>query len=176
MASVKEISKMDIINPEDHRKYFDEIKSRLDVAPLTIAELCCLGHLVEQHLILERHQVMLFDVGDRSREHLRYQFFVLNQVLELDAIQIGPLFADRELGTLRWKIRHRTNRVNAVLALTAHDDSWSIERFPVSESRRGIMTQKEAWDTDQLCEYDLAEALVKRKVNLQSLGGWRFPE
>lgn len=165
---------MTIIHPDDHRQYFDVIKSNLDIAPLTIAELSCLQNLIEQQLAYERHQVDLFIVGNREREHLRHQFFVLCQVFELDAIQVGPLFAERHNGVLKWKLRHRNKQVKAVLALSAVDDSWGVEHFPVSDIRRGIMTPKEARDTDELCNYSIRSALVRRGIKLDSLGGWKL--
>jgi hypothetical protein len=165
-----------MIYPEYHRQYFDHIKTQLSQAPLTIPELTCLGHLIEQQLILERQQVHLFTVGNREREHLRHQFFVLNQVLELDAIQVGPLFAERDNGALKWRLYHRKKQVKAVLALSALDDSWGIEPFPIGDARRRIMTVKEVRDTNDLGNYSLRSALLKRGVDLEDLGGWKVPE
>lgn len=177
IVPTKETKKtMTIIHPDEHRRYFDDIKSKLDIAPLTIAELSCLHNLIEQQLVLERHQVQLFTVGNREREHLRHQFFVLCQAFELDAIQVGPLFAERDNGALKWKLRHRNKQVKAVLTLSAVDDSWGIEHFPISDTRRGIMTPKEARDTDELCNYSIRSALLKREVNLGGLGGWKVPQ
>lgn len=164
-----------IINPAHHRAYFDDIKSSLDIAPLTIAELSCLRSLIEQQLAYERHQMHLFTVGNREREHLRHQFFVLCQVLELDAIQVGALFAERDNGALKWKLQHRNKQVKAVLELSALNDCWSIERFPVSNTFRDLMPPEKVRDTDELCNYSIRSALAKHGISLDDLGGWKVP-
>lgn len=164
---------MTIIDPENHREYFDELKTKLFESPLTIAELTCLRSLVEDQLKAEWDQFHLFTIGDRQRENVRNQFYVLGQALELDRISYARPQPERHNGVIKWNIYNRRTDVYAVLVLSGTDDTWSIEPIVYSKRKLGIMTPKEKQDTLAFNGYSLKNLLINQGVDLEGLGGWK---
>lgn len=164
-----------IIYPDTHAQAFEDIKSKLYEAPLTIAELTCLRDLVEDRLKEERDEFHLFTVGDRTRENVRQQFHILCQALELDAIGVTVQRPQRQGGDLRWKLCHRSSLIQGVLVLRS-DDTWAIETRPISETKRKAMTDAEYAATIEFGKYSLSWLLSDKNVNKDGLGGWKLAQ
>lgn len=166
---------MTVIYPGDHKKYFEDIRSRLSIAPLTIAEMCYLKDTLEDEISMARKEIFLFTsaVDGQERESVRQQYHVLCQVLELNSKSASRLIPSAIDGELTWALCDRRNQANALLVLTV-DSVWEVRHLPVSDRRLGFMSHQQKLTTLSLENVSLRSLLERQQVDLQDLGGWKI--